>query len=175
MVYGNGAYDLEESADFDSIDWLVPVYEKDKQFYTQTGTIAHKTPVGVKSQDLQHQGHGFYEGYLTVENLDSHEDMIINVSNFTTVPYWNDSDIEIVAKNTLAVAEYNQTSDFYPTTRGNDKEKVELPNGTNVLICGYSYTTGSGNTIEAKVFKEWQYGFGGVSVYFNKDDLKILK
>lgn len=175
MVYGNEAYELKESADFDSVGWLVPVYEKDKQFYTQTRTIAHKTPVGVKSQELQHQGYGFYDGYLTVENLESHEDIILNVSNFTTVPYWNNPDIEIVAKNTLAVAEYNQTSNFYPITRGNDKEKVELPDGTNVLICGYSYTTGSGNTIEAKVFKEWQYGFGGVSVYFNKDDLKILR
>ena len=172
---GKSYYDNEE---YLSGNWFVPTYEKDKQFYNEIGTIAHKTEVLVLSQELEHEGYGRYSGYLTVEDTATKEPYIIDVYNFISKPYWTYDDLLLAVSVGHFVAEFNQVSDYYPVNKSN--EKVELEDGTIVHVIGKTGTYGKNgpddetNQIEAIVFKEWKYGYGGVSVFFNVDDLTLV-
>lgn len=157
--------------------WTVPTYEKDKQFYVENGTVEHKTEVRVINQELEHRSHGFYDGYLLVERLDTKEQFYIDVSNFITNPYWTNN-LEESNSIEACLAEFNQISDYYPVDKSNNK--VELNDGMKVLIVGKTgLYGGSGpdkdtNSIEAIVYKEWKYGYGGVRVFFNAEDLSVI-
>lgn len=76
------------------------------------------------------------------------------------------------------IGEYHGVSGNAPVNKSN--EIVELDDGMVVLVIGPTDLYGRGgpdrntNSIEAVVFKEWKYGYGGVSVFFNKDDLSIV-
>lgn len=172
--WGESYYDNEE---YLSGNWTVPVYEKDKQFYNEVGTIAHKTEVLVLSQELEHEGWGRYSGYLTVEDTATKEQYIIDVSSFITKPYWTYDDLLNAVSVGHFIAEFNQVSDYYPVDKSS--EKVELEDGIIVHVIRKTGTYGKNgpddetNQIEAIVFKEWQYGYGGVSVFFNVDDLRL--
>lgn len=173
--WGESYYDDEE---YLSGNWTVPIYEKDKQFYNESGTIAHKTEVLVVSQELEHEGYSAYSGYLTVEDTTTGEQYIIDVRNFITKPYWTYDDLLSAVSVGHFIAEFNQVSDYYPVDKSN--EKVALEDGTVVHAIGKTGTFGRNgpddetNQIEAVVFKEWKYGYGGVSVFFNADDLKLI-
>lgn len=173
--YGKSYYDQEE---YLNANWTVPVYEKDKQFYNEVGNIAHKTEILVLSQELEHEGYGAYSGYLTVEDMATGEQYLIDVMNFGTKPYWTYDDLLKAVSAGHFIAEYNQVSDYYPANKSN--EKVELEDGTIVHVIGKTGTYGRNgpdnetNQIEAIVFKEWKYGYGGVSVFFNVDDLTLI-
>lgn len=179
-ISSSQSYDIEKSDDYEEKEpWTVPTYVQDKQFWNETGEVLeHKTEVIVREQILEHEGYGSYSGYLLVERTDNGNQYYINVTNFITRPYWNDNDdLRGAALTGLFVAEYTQRSDYYPVTGSN--EKVELTDGTVVLVKGITGTYGKNgpdndtNQIEAIVWKEWKKGYGGVSVYFNSDDLRI--
>ncbi len=167
-----------DSEDYLDSVWVVPTYEKDKQFYNEVGTVEHKTEVLVLSQELEHEGFGRYSGYLEVEKLNDRTQYCIDVSNFVVKPYWTYENIEDAVTVGAFVAEYTQSSDYYPVNKNN--EKVELSDGHKILVVGKTGTYGKGgpdndtNQIEAIVYKEWQYGYGGVPVFFNVEDLKII-
>lgn len=172
--WGKSYYDNEE---YLSGNWTVPVYEKDKQFYNEVGTIAHKTEVLVLSQELEHEGWGRYSGYLTVEDTTTKEQYIISVYSFITKPYWTYGDLLEAVSVGHFIAEFNQVSDYYPVDKSN--EKVALEDGTIIHVIGKTGHMKNGpntesNQIEAIVFKEWKYGYGGVSVFFNVDDLTLI-
>lgn len=169
---------LAKTDDCFQTPWTVHIYEKDKQFYNESGFVAHKTPVVVKTQELNHEGYGAYSGHLIVERIDGGEELCIDVGNFITNPYWESSDLIDAASIGYYIAEFKQVSDYFPVSKSN--EKVDLEDGTKVLVTGKTGLYGRGgpdnktNQIQAKVFKEWKYGYGGVSVFFNADDLTIL-
>lgn len=173
-----GSYSLEQNDAFVETPWTIPIYEKDKQFWVECGVVDHKTEVTVISQQLEHDGYDVYSGYLLVERLDNNEQFYISVKNFITKPYWTYDDLEMATSVGCCIAEFNQVSDYYPVTKSNDK--VELDNGVKVLIVGRTGLYGRGgpdrntNSIEAVVFKEWKNGYGGVSVFFNQEDLTII-
>ena len=173
--WGKSHYDNEE---YLIGNWTVSAYEKDKQFYNEIGTIAHKTEVLVLSQELEHEGYGRYSGYLTVEDTATKEQYIISVYSFITKPYWTYTDLLEAVSVGHFIAEFNQVSDYYPVNKSNDK--VELEDGTIVHVIGKTGTYGKNgpdndtNQIEAIVFKEWKYGYGGVSVFFNVEDLTLI-
>ena len=172
-------YVIEKSDNFqDTGLWKVPTYEQDRQFWNETDTtLPHKTEVVVLDQILEHKGWGSYTGYLLVQRTDDSSEHYIDVSNFVTRPYWKDQDdLKKAALDGDMVAEYHQTSDYWPVDSGNDK--LDIPDGTMVLITGI---TGSGSRfdseqtdIEAIVWKEWKKGYGGVKCHFNHKDLTIL-
>lgn len=159
-------HSLEDTDEFTKIPWMV------------SDTIEHKTEVTIKSQNLEHQGWGTYHGTLTAKRTDNGKKVIINVANFITKPYWTYSDLAEAAKIGHYVAKYHQVSNYYPVGRNNDK--VELADGMEILAVGTNQLSSSGNpdnkiySIKAIVFKEWQYGYGGVDVYFNPEDLTMV-
>lgn len=169
---------IKKTDKFSNTPWEVPIYEKDKQFYIECGYVDHKTEVIVKSQELEHEGYGAYSGYLTVERADTGEELCIDVGNFITNPYWMLEDKVEAAADGYYIAEFNQISDYYPVNKSG--EKVDLEDGFVVLVTGKTGLYGrngpdnSTNQIEAEVFKEWKYGYGGVSVFFNEKDLTIV-
>ena len=174
VVSASQEFDIERTEDFQNPDlWVIPTYEQDKQFWVETGiTIPHKTEVVVRKQLLKHEGYGLYSGYLLVEKLDDGSQFYIDVYNYATKPYWLYQDnLRDAANGGTLIAEYNQVSDYYPVT---GKDKVEIPDGTIVLITGTKGTSSSGTDIEAVVWKEWRYGYGGVKCVFNAKDLTIL-
>lgn len=168
------SYKSEES----SIEpnWQVPIYQKDKQFYEEIGKIAHKTKVLVLEQELEHSHHGYYTGYLLVKDIATEQIFYISVYNFITVPYWEYTDLLEATFVGEYIAEFNQKSDYYPVDKGGDK--VELTDGMIVLVTGKTGTMrdvdNDTHPIEAVVYKEWKYGYGGVMVYFAVEDLSIV-
>lgn len=156
-------------------NWQVPIYQKDKQFYEECGKIAHKTKVLVLEQELEHSGYGNYKGYLRVKNIETEEIFYISVYNFINTPYWEYTDLYEATSFGNYIAVFNQTSDYYPVNKNGDK--VELTDGMKVLVTGKTGTMrgvdNDTHPIEATVYKEWKLGYGGVTVYFAAEDLKI--
>lgn len=171
-------FSLSRSDSYEDTPWMIPTYEKDKQLYVENGTIEHKTEVIVLEQELEHEGYGAYSGYLLVKKFDSNDQFYINVNNFITKPYWSFDDAISAISIGYCIAEYNQISDYYPVNKSN--EKVDLDNGFKVLLVGKTGLYGGNspdrntNSIEAVVFKEWEYGYGGVNVFFNPQGLSIM-
>lgn len=164
--------DLKSTDTFAETPWTIPSHLKN------SNALLHKTEVVVKSQKLKHEGWGRYSGQLTVEITNTKEQTIIDVSNFITKPYWTYDDLIEASKIGYFIAEYHQKSSYYPVDR--DNKKVSLEDGTKVLVTG-STGTYSGNapnktlnSIEAIVYKEWKYEYGGVDVYFNPKDLTLI-
>lgn len=178
VVIPYNEYSLTQTDSFTETPWSVPVYGKEGNSYAENGAVEHKTEVVVKSQKLEHEGYGGYSGYLLVERLDNSEQFYINVGNFLTKPYWTYTDLDEAVLAGYFIGEYHGVSGNAPVDKGN--EIVELDDGMLVLVIGPTGLYGRGgpdrntNSIEAIVFKEWKYGYGGVSVFFNKDDLSIV-
>ena len=170
VVYGDSDLSLETP-------WMIPKYVVDKQFYTEAGFVEHKTQVLVVEQELEHDHHGYYSGYLLVKDTNSSEEFYINVENFITEAYWTYDDKIEAATFGPYIAEFNQVSNYYPVDK--DNEKVVLDNGMKILIVGNTGTYGKNGPdkettqVEAYVFKEWKYGYGKGTVFFNVDDLTI--
>lgn len=156
--------------------WQAPIYQKDKQFFEEIGKVAHKTQVLVLEQELEHSGWGNYTGYLLVKNIETEETFYIDVHYFINTPYWEYDDLFEATVFGDYIAEYNQKSDYYPVNKSG--EKVELADGMKVLVTGKTGTMrdvdNDTHPIEALVYKEWQYGYGGVPVFFNAEDLNIV-
>ena len=170
---------LENNSDFSTTPWQVPAYRKDKQFWEQTGTIDHKTEVVIIGQELEKPKTRYspdrYTGYLHVIRTDTGEDCWLNVDNFVTKPYWKNSLADAQEKG-YCIAVFRQKSDYYPVTKGN--EKTVLEDGMMVLLPMKTKVSGSSpdktnNPVGGIVFKEWKYGFGGVTVWFNEKDLEL--
>ncbi|MEY8532940.1 hypothetical protein AALH30_05330 [Blautia pseudococcoides] len=178
VVIPYNEYSLTQSDTFTETPWSVPVYGKEGDSYVENGAVEHKTEVIVKSQELEHEGYGGYSGYLLVERLNNSEQFYINVDNFLTKPYWTYTNLDEAVLAGYFIGEYHGVSGNAPVNKSN--EIVELDDGMMVLVIGPTGTYGRGgpdrnkNSIEAVVFKEWKYGYGGVSVFFNKDDLSIV-
>ncbi len=170
-------YSLQHTDSFPETPWVVPIYDKVEDDFTEIGFIEHKTKIIVKSQQLKHEGYGAYSGFLLVENIDTSEQFYINVRNFITNPYWTFSDLKEAVSIGDYIAEYNQVSDYPPVDSRN--KKVDLDNGIKILVVGKTGLSGIGpnihkNPIEAIVFKEWEYGYEAAYIYFNPNDLSIL-
>ena len=182
-VIGYAAVDFPQTYKIENTDqfedeslWTVPTYRKDKQFWEETGSLPHKTEVIVREQNLKHEKYGNYSGYLLVEKTDDGSQYYIDVKNFITKPYWTyQNDLREAALTGDFVARYNQVSDYYPVDSGADK--LEIPDGTAVLVTGVTGTGGKFNRdetgIEAIVWKQWRNGYGGVKCHFNEKDLTI--
>ena len=172
--------DLEKNSDFGTTPWKVPVYQKDKQFWEEAGTIDHKTEVVVIGQELEMPKRSYStsrcSGYLHVIRMDTGDACWINVENFVTSAYWEKSLSSAMEKG-YCIASFKQVSDYYPVTKG--KEKTALDDGMLVLLPMKSKNYSSSpdktnNPIVGIVFKEWKYGFGGVDVFFNEADLTLI-
>lgn len=170
---------LEKDSVFGNTPWKVPVYRKDKQFWEQTGTIDHKTEVVVVGQELEMPKRSYStsrcSGYLHVIRMDTGEDCWLDVENYVSSPYWEKSLTEAQEKG-YCIAAFKQVSDYYPVTKGN--EKTELDDGTLVLLPMKSKASGSSpdknnNPIPGIVFKQWKVSYGGVTVWFNAEDLTL--
>lgn len=171
---------LEKDADFGTTPWKVPVYRKDKQFWEEAGSVDHKTGVVVVGQELKMPERVYStsrcSGYLHVIRMDTGEDCWLNVENYVTAAYWEESLLPAQEKG-YCIAAFRQVSDYYPVTKG--KEKVVLEEGTPVLLPMKSkvYTTSpdkTNNPVAGIVFREWKYGFGGVTVFFSAEDLTLV-
>ena len=159
--------------------WTIPTYKKDKQFWNTVDgiTLPHKTEVIVREQELSHIGWGNYKGYLLVERLDNSEQYYINVMNFVTKPYWDYyDDLRTAAITGYLIGIYHQKSDYYPIDNGG--EKATIDDGKIVLITGIAghsrSVDPSTNGIDAVVWQNWRYGYGGVTIHFNQEDLTII-
>ena len=170
---------LEKNSAFGTTPWQIPVYQKDKQFWEQAGTIDHKTEVVVIGQELEMPKRSYStsrcSGYLHVIRMDTTEDCWLDVENYVASPYWENSLTSAQDKG-YCIATFKQVSDYYPVTKGN--EKTELEDGTLVLLPMRSKEYGTSpdkknNPIPAIVFKQWRVSYGGVTVWFNQADLTL--
>lgn len=166
---------FEKTGSFTQTPWQITVYQPDKQFWQEAGTIAHKTQAVVIGQKLEKKSYKQYKGYLHVIRMDTGEDCWIDVVNFVTEPYWEKT-LDAAREEGYCIATFRQVSNYYPVTKGN--EKTELEDGTLVLLPMKTKVSGSSpdktnNPIGGVVYQEWKYGFGGVTVWFNEADLTL--
>ena len=157
----DGAYDPTEDKEFATTVWTVPTYQKDKQFYVINGAIEHKTKVQVVSQDLIDKGNYSSRFYLTVINMETGEESIIQSSNFVTVPYWK---IDTISAASIGkyVAEYHQVSDRWPEL---NETRVEVNEGERILVLGRS-----GDRIIGLILQNSRW----VKCEFDSKDLSII-
>lgn len=176
VVSSNEEFIIKKKEEFQNTSyWVVPTYRIDKQFMVETNVkLPHKTKVVVKEQKLHHMGYGAYTGFLRVELPENGKQYYINVKNFVTRPYWTYTDNVLLAAQTGAfIAKYKQVSDFYPTS-SNGRYKIDIPDGTIVLVSGTETIYPYGKRVKAIARKE----SGGKNVvsetYFHPDDLSII-
>lgn len=164
-----GAYPATGNDDPDSLQtpWTAPTYQKEGNTYVENGTIEHKTKFSVVEQDVEHTGHGFNEGYLTVLPENSENPVIIDVSNYVEQPFF-ELGLSKEADLSPYIAEYHQVSDEYPTSKGTaDPDRTE---GAQVLV-----TESVDDThVTGYIFDDFSLGFGGVKMTFNTKDLKKI-
>ena len=156
--------------------WHIKTYERDKQFWHETNEgLEHKTKVAVKQQWLEHKGYDNYDGYLEVERLSDGRSFYIDVGNFITEPYWTYGDVVSAIKVGKCFATFQQKSDYYPVNL--DNRKVNIPDGTWVIVDGTTGTYGRGrpdnktHQITGLYWREDKQRYAGA--FFNKDDLEF--
>ena len=163
--------------------WYVPKYAKYEGKYIDTeDKIQHKTAIKVLEQDLKYEDVAKYGGYLFVED-ESGEQFYIDVDNFVTKDYWNETDLSKALETGYYIAEYHQKSDISPVNH--DNEEMELEEGTLVFVRNFVPGEWSVNVnkphpdttpIEGLVWGDWfdvnEYGARGIC--FNAEDLEIV-
>ncbi|MEH7453237.1 hypothetical protein [Gottfriedia acidiceleris] len=139
-----------------------------KKFEETNVFVPHKTEIIVLKQLLTHEGWGNYEGALLVKRVEGDQKpFYIDVMNFVSYPYWTEKSIRKAIAQGPFIAIYNG--------KGNKPvdgdEWVELKQGTEVVV--KSYDSFSDNPVEAYVYQNWEYGYGGITVNFDPKSLQI--
>lgn len=155
-------------------NWTVPTYVKDKNAYVESGSLPDKTKFKVIDQDIHHDHHSIYEGYLTVQIDGTDESRIIDLHDFVE-DYVPDLSIFEAACVKPYIATYHQRSDEYPVIYNtNDREAVtDIPDGASVIVDGILIDTDKDH-VKGYIFKEWKLGFGGVVCLINTEDLDFV-
>ena len=163
--------------------WYVPKYAKyEGKFIDTEDKVEHKTAIKVLGQELKYEDVAKYGGYLLVED-ESGEQFYIDVDNFVTKDYWNETDLSKALETGYYIAVYHQKSDISPVNH--DNEEMELEDGTLVFVRNFVPGEWSVNVnkphpdttpIEGLVWGGWfdVNEYGAVGVCFNAEDLEIL-
>lgn len=174
-LYGYAVVDrkFEYGENYKNTPWKIPIYKNiDADHFEECGSIEHKTIVKVLSQNLKHEGWGFYSGYLTVCLADNFDvEYIIDVKNFITKDYWNYDIISSVNVGPC-IMQYSQTSDYFPVDSDNDI--VNIADKTQIYV---DDKTGTRYNIDDDVRQiQGKYYVNGneLTAYFNEKDLKII-
>lgn len=163
---------------FTNIPWVMPLYQRDGDEFTEIDRIRHKTPVLVTDQVIR-EGLGHkYMGYLHVIRLDTREEAWIDVVHFATVPYWR-LPLDQAMKYGYCIAVYRNTSRYEPLDiKGH---RGALPDGTRVLMCfsnppRYFSSDKERNPLLGIVFRSKVEGesFYRTFLFFNPDDLTMI-
>lgn len=171
--------EIGRSADFATADWQVPLYRKAKDGVSlvQSGKLAHKTPVLVTRQGLKPDGEGGYTGWLEIVRLDVRAPCFLDVTCFSTVPYWNLPVTEIPAYG-YSIAVYRESPGEAP--RDEFGNSCVLRDGTSVLIpVEGAFPVNSPEpdqlTVQGIVFTADEAGNQAPNViYFREDDLRVF-
>ena len=163
---------------FTNMPWMLPLYQRDGDEFTEVDRIRHKTPVLVTDQMISEQLSHKFKGYLHVIRLDTLEEAWIEVIHFATVPYWR-LPLEQAMKYGYCVAVYRNTSRYEPLDiKGH---RGALPDGTRVLMCfsnppRYFSSDKERNPLLGIVFRSKVEGesFYRTFLFFNPDDLTMI-
>jgi len=174
------AWDVSRFNTFGKTPWLLPVYDRNGDSWTERSdrVIRHKTPVLVVDQVIREGlGHKFM-GYLSVIRLDSLEPAWIDVTQFCTVPYWT-LELSDAVQYGYCIAVYRNHSRYEPLDRKN--HRGALPDGTRILMCDkrtsrYFSSDRDLNPLLGIVFRSPLEGdsFYRTFLFFNPDDLTLL-
>lgn len=166
---------IDDRGAFLETPWQVPVYQPDKQFWAEAGTIPHKTQVAVIGQKLEKKTSKQYQGYLQVIRMDTEEACWLKVENFITEPYW-EMKMSRATEDGYCLAAFRQVSNYYPVTHGN--RKAELEDGTLVLLplqgtVSSSSPDKTNNSICGIVCRKNSNRYQTETVWFNEADLTL--
>ena len=166
MYEGLIGFVAAQDADSTKKPWKVNTVKQigPEKFEETKQTVPHKTKVKVLEQHLNHDGWGFYEGFLIVESVKDEKQFKIDVNNFVTYPYWEDS-VEEAVKMGPVIAEYTGDGDK-PVDRFG--KLVSLEPGTKVVVVGTAGTNGyiPDGFVEGKK--------GDSDIYLDPESLKIV-
>ena len=150
--------------------WYVPTYERDKQLWVESEiTLEHKTPIVVLQTFLKSDRYRGFEGYILVKRLSDDAQFYIDVKNFITNPYWEETDLVQAAKGGKFLVEYHQRSDYWPVN--SDNKKAVPPEGSILLVTAWN---DKGGKPDRNTNQIWASGNDFKGACFNKDDLTIV-
>ena len=164
---------------FTNMPWMLPLYQRDGDEFTEVGRIRHKTPVLVTDQVIREGLYHKYMDCLKVIRLDTQEEAWIDVIHFATVPYWR-LPLEQAMKYGYCVAVYRNASRYEPMDlKGH---RGALPDGTRVLMCFsnppkyFNKYDKERNPLLGIVFRSKVEGesFYRTFLFFNPDDLTLI-
>ncbi len=168
--------DLENTPGYTDTPWTIPIYVRNDDAYTLDSFIAHKTRIGIISQELTKQNGREYRGFLEFENLENGQIRYINVKNFVTVPYW-DLDITNAVAKGYVIAEFRQSSQYAPVDK-NGKKVIVQKDSKVLLPARGTYYVSTMNRVDYQivgvVFEKENNKTVPQYVFFNKNDLKMV-
>lgn len=163
---------------FTNMPWVLPLYQREGEEFIEVDRIRHKTPVLVIDQAIREGLAHKYNGYLQVVRLDTRELAWIDVTNFTTVPYWR-LPLEQAMQYGYCIAVYRNASRYEPLDI--KKHRGSLPDGTRVFMCyrnltRYFSSDREHNPLLGIVFRSKVEGesFYRIFLFFNPDDLTMI-
>ena len=173
-------WDVSRFNTFTSTPWILPVYERDGDTWTEAADdmIRHKTPVLVVDQVIREEkGHKF-RGYLDVVRLDTMKRAWIDVTQFATVPYWT-LKLSEAMKYGYCIAVYRNRSRREPMDK--KAHRGTVPDGTRVLMCysnppKYFSPDKENNPLLGIIFRsrEKSEAHFRTFLFFNPEDLTMI-
>ncbi|NVB39308.1 hypothetical protein G6O69_15805 [Pseudenhygromyxa sp. WMMC2535] len=136
-------------------------------------TVAHKTPIVVEQQVLRHHGWGNYTGVLLVREVGGTDYFYIDKRNFVATPYWTCGVNKASSRGWPFIAEVVSNAKGLDS----DGDWVSVKKGTQVLCSSSSRTTHLGRKrgfVACETYRMWKLGYGGTSVEYNPEDLRVI-
>lgn len=180
FVYkGLVGYTTTDKLSYQDIDKELPNSNWEIRTYVQTGpnlyeegteSIPHKTVVKVVDQNLKHEGFGDYSGVLLVQSInDSSKEFYINHKNFSPVDYWNCEPYLAVNYGPFIAT---LTDEAKPINR--DGQLVEIGEEKRVFCDGRGGSSAPDGSLKCMLYKQYQYGYGGVEHYIQSENVTII-
>ncbi|MDP4143104.1 MAG: hypothetical protein Q8936_01295 [Bacillota bacterium] len=176
VVTQNNLSDLSEyEKKFPSEPWKVPVEKQigDHTWEKINDSILDKTKVKVlDTKDVTAHDGGLMgsDGAMLVETLDSQKRQVwINPYNFVLKEDYNQIDLKTALLTHPVMTIYNGKGSKVSTADG---KWVDIPSNTKVIA--FNYDDKYLNKVHAFVYKNWEYGYGGIECLFDLNSLDIV-
>jgi hypothetical protein len=154
--------------------WAVPLYEQVGPDLWEEGedTLPAKTPVTVLEQHLTHEGYGRYSGYLIVQSQEDGKEYRVDHYRFAPADYWTCPPYLAVRHSPIIA---RVVDNIQPISE--DGKWEEMGEQKEVLCVddqGFDSKDLVENGVVCYIYKQYQYGFGGIKHVFPSASLEII-
>lgn len=127
-------------------------------------TLPNKIESLVIEQQLEHKGYGNYDGVLKVR-LTNDKELHVDKKNFVPGDYWNCEPIVAIEFKPF----FAKLKKLEPKPINREKEWVELDLSNEFVCTSRTYE----KLLECYIYKNYNYGYGGVIHYLDPSNVDI--